>query len=97
CRLAGVPLRRDLLDHLLDARLIRTHGRGVAFTHAMVREAVLRGAGASTAARHAICARVVGPGERLARHLHAAGDHAAAAPALLAAAAVRAGVYDFPG
>ena len=106
CEAHGVAHPGALGRGLLDHRLLDPEERGYAFAHGIIAESLERTSRETGrwAGHHRACARMLSergggaPGScaRLARHLLAAGDHAAALAPLLEAAEdqMRAGSYD---
>jgi tetratricopeptide (TPR) repeat protein len=98
CEEAGVVLPPALTDALTRARLVVVDPAGARFSHAMLRESLLRTAAehGRLEGHHEASARMLlrryperrrGIAERVGRHLVAAGSSEAALPHLLAAAA----------
>lgn len=97
CASAGVEVPTDLLEELLDHRLIVSDGHGWSFVHGVVRESLERSAQAAArlSSHHARCAavlaelyphRVASMAQRIAHHAADGGDRERAVLLLLEAA-----------
>ena len=98
CAVAGVERSLEVVDHLVQERLVQRTATGWSFTQNMVRESLVRGAYEAGRARagHAACAQALAVysrgdhhAERLGRHLLDAGDPDSATDFLYLAARER--------